>query len=122
VKPLALIEVAVKRPMFSCQRRSRTAPLLPTGFRALRFMDEQLPGIAVPTATIARLQGAADCANAAYELALEQARHALSLPRVGGVHLIDFRRDGTLSRLCTNLGISPRTEREGHAHRTAVTV
>jgi methylenetetrahydrofolate reductase (NADPH) len=96
--------------------------VLVRGARALRFMDEQVPGISVPAETVERVRGARDESEAAYELALEQARHALSLSGVRGLHLIDFRHDGALSRLCTDLGIPPRTEREAHAHRSPLTV
>jgi methylenetetrahydrofolate reductase (NADPH) len=96
--------------------------VLVRGARGLRFMDEQVPGISVPSATVERVRAASDESEATYELALEQARHALSLPGVRGLHLIDFRRDGALSRLCGNLGIPTRTEREAaRAHRSAVT-
>ena len=51
---------------------------------ALRFMNDKVPGITVPPATIARVEDAADPAEEAYQLALEQARHALSLPGIRG--------------------------------------
>jgi methylenetetrahydrofolate reductase (NADPH) len=86
--------------------------VLVRGARALRFMDEQVPGISVPAETVERVRSARDESEAAYELALEQARHALSLHGVRGLHLIDFRRDGALSQLFTDLGIPTRTERE----------
>jgi methylenetetrahydrofolate reductase (NADPH) len=103
------------------------AALLPTivlvkGARALRFMDERVPGISVPAETIARVEQAADPAEAAYELALEQAREALSLPGVRGLHLTDFRHDGALSRLCRDLGIPTKEERAAHAHRSQLAV
>jgi methylenetetrahydrofolate reductase (NADPH) len=103
------------------------AALLPTvllarGARGFEFVDRGVPGISIPAETIQRVRRASDQAEAAYELALEQARFALSLPGVRGLHLTDFRRDGSLSRLCTDLGIAPRSEREGHAHHPPVTV
>jgi len=81
-----------------------------------------VPGIFVPEETIERLRRAPDESEAAYELSLEQARFALSLPGVRGIHVADFRRDGSLSRLCTDLGIAPRSEREANAHRSPVSV
>ena len=103
------------------------AAVLPTvvlvrGARALRFMHDHVPGIDVPAATIARVEDAPDPAEAAYELVLEQARHALALPGVRGLHLTDFRHDGALSRLCRDLGLSTKEERAAHAHRTQLTV
>lgn len=87
----------------------RTA-LLPTvcltkSARALTFMDEHVPGISVPAEVRLRVEHAADPAEASYELVLEQARHALSLPGVGGIHVADFRHDGSLGRLVSDLGI-----------------
>lgn len=96
--------------------------VLVRGAKALEFMDEEVPGISVPPETIARVRDAINPSEALYELALEQARHAIALPGVRGLHLVDFRRDGALSRLCTDLGIPSRRERRSNADRTAVIV
>ena len=85
-------------------------------------MNERVPGIDVPDDTIARVENASDPSEAAYQLALEQARHALSLPGVRGLHLTDFRHDGAVSRLMRDLGIPTKEERETHAHRSPLTV
>ncbi len=98
------------------------AIVLVRGARALSFMHRQVPGIDVPPGTIARVEQANDPAEAAYQLGLEQARHALSLPGVRGLHLTDFRHDGSLSRLCHDLGIQSREERRAHAHQPQLTV
>jgi methylenetetrahydrofolate reductase (NADPH) len=98
------------------------AIVLVKGARSLTFMDERVPGIDVPAATVERVGNAADPAEAAYQLALEQARHALSLPGVRGLHLTDFRHDGSVSRLLRDLGIQPKEERDRHAHRAPLTV
>jgi methylenetetrahydrofolate reductase (NADPH) len=90
--------------------------------RALAFMRDHVPGIDVPAETIARVEQADDPGEEAYELALEQARHALSLPGVRGLHLTDFRHDGAVSRLCRDLGIPPTKERRAHAHRAPLPV
>lgn len=103
------------------------AAILPTivlvrGARALAFMDREVAGIDVPAATIARIEQADDQAEAAYQLGLEQARHALALPGVRGLHLTDFRHDGSLSRLCHDLDIPPKEERRTYEHRHQLTV
>jgi methylenetetrahydrofolate reductase (NADPH) len=85
-------------------------------------MDGRVPGIEVPAGTIAGVQQAADQEDAAYELALEQAEHALSLPGVRGLHITDFRHDGAVSRLCRDLGIPTKEERRAHAHRAQLPV
>ena len=98
------------------------AIVLVRGPRPLAFMDREVPGIDVPAETIARIERADDPAEAAYQLALEQARHALSLPGVRGLHLTDFRHDGSLSRLCTDLDMAPKEERRSDAHRSLIPV
>ena len=76
--------------------------------RPLQFMHDKVPGIDIPQGTIDRVANAADPAEAAYRLVLEQAQFALSLPGVRGLHVTDFRNDDTLSRLMTDLGRTPR--------------
>jgi methylenetetrahydrofolate reductase (NADPH) len=78
---------------------------LVSGERALRFIDEQVPGISVPAATIERVASSPAPGEEAYQLGLEQARHALSIPGVAGVHLTSFRRDNAIPRLCDDLGL-----------------
>ena len=93
--------------------------------RALRFVDEKVPGVRVPPAVIARVDAAADQQQACFELALELAAHALSLPDAAGLHLISFRKDAGIAQLCTQLGLEPRLEREkslAHAHDLVVSL
>jgi methylenetetrahydrofolate reductase (NADPH) len=85
--------------------------------RALRFVDERVPGVEVPAEVIADVEAADDQAAECFELACEQARHALSLPGVRGLHLISFRPDGAIPALCERLGIPTRAEREEHGYR-----
>jgi methylenetetrahydrofolate reductase (NADPH) len=79
--------------------------------RSLRFMDGNVFGVDVPAATIERIETASDPVAACLDLAVELAERALSLPGIGGLHLISFRRDGGVAELCTRLGIRPRAER-----------
>jgi methylenetetrahydrofolate reductase (NADPH) len=91
--------------------------------RALRFIDEKVPGIEVPRAVIERVEAAGDQQEACFDLAYEQASHALALPGVRGLHFISFRKDAGIAKLCTRLGIPPRVEREetdAHGARVAV--
>jgi methylenetetrahydrofolate reductase (NADPH) len=87
--------------------------LLPTivlvrGGRPLHFMNDKVPGIDIPAQTISRVESNADQAEAAYQLALEQAQHALAQPGVRGIHITDFRHDETIDRLMTDLGREKR--------------
>ena len=91
--------------------------------KALRFVNDKVPGIEVPAAVIDRVESAADQHEACFDLAFEQATHALSLPGVAGLHFISFRKDAGIAKLCTRLGIPPRVEREerdAHGSRVAV--
>ena len=50
------------------------------------------------------------------------ADHARSLPGVAGLHLISFRREAGIARLCERLGIPTRRERETSGYRRSVAV
>ncbi len=89
---------------------------------ALRFIDEKVPGISVPAEFIERVESADDAEEACFQVGLELARHALSLPGVAGLHLISFRREAGIARLCGELAIPTRAEREAHGYRHPVAV
>jgi methylenetetrahydrofolate reductase (NADPH) len=89
---------------------------------ALRYIDEHVPGIEVPAELIERCEGAPDPEAECFEVACELARHARSLPGVAGLHLISFRREAGIARLCQRLGIPPRSERETSGYRRPVAV
>ena len=89
---------------------------------ALRFVDEKVPGIEVPHDLIERCEQAEDPEEACFQLGLEFARHALTLPGVAGLHLISFRREAGIARLCRELGIPTRVERESSGYRHPVAV
>jgi len=90
--------------------------------KALRYIDEHVPGIEVPAALIERCERAADPEAECFEVAFELARRARSLPGVAGLHLISFRREAGIARLCERLGIPPRAERETSGYRRPVAV
>ena len=89
---------------------------------ALRFVDEKVPGISVPAEFIERCESAPNQEEACFQLGLEVARHALALPGVAGLHLISFRREAGIARLCRELGIPTRVERESSGYRHPVAV
>jgi methylenetetrahydrofolate reductase (NADPH) len=91
-----------------------TVCLTKTG-RGLTFMNDHVPGIVVPSATVQRVSTSDDPKEAAYQLVRELAEHALSLPGVAGLHITDFRHDDSVRRLTDDLAIGPRFE-EQHAH------
>jgi methylenetetrahydrofolate reductase (NADPH) len=72
--------------------------------RALHFLDERVPGVEVPGSVIGRVEESDDQERESFELAVELAEHALSLPGVAGLHLISFRPDAAVAALCERVG------------------
>ena len=89
---------------------------------ALRFMDEKVPGISIPAAVIERCENAADPEAECFEVSCELAEAARRLPGVRGLHLISFRKEAGIARLCARLGIPTREERELSGDRPRVVV
>ena len=89
---------------------------------ALRYMDEHVPGITVPQETIERCERAADSEGECFDVACGLAEHARSLPGVAGLHLISFRKEAGIARLCRRLGIPTRDERELRGNSRPVAV
>ena len=102
----AILPVHLPRPLAeraALHRRARPGDQRPRGRdRALR----------------ARADPEAEC----FEVACELADAARSLPGVRGLHLISFRKEAGIARLCSRLGIPTRHEREtiGNGSRVAV--
>ena len=90
--------------------------------RALRFIDEKVPGISVPAAVIARVEAADDQQEACFDVAYELARHAMAQPGVRGLHFISFRKDAGIAALCRRLGIPTHAERVEHGYGSPVAV
>ncbi len=90
--------------------------------KALRFIDEKVPGISVPLEVIERCERAADPEVECFEVACELADHARSLPGVRGLHLISFRKEAGIARLCRRLAIPTRRERELSGNSSPVAV
>lgn len=79
--------------------------------RALRFLDERVPGVEVPPDVIARVEDSSDPEHECFELACELAEHAMALPGVAGLHLISFRPDDAVAQLCRRVGVAPAAAR-----------
>ena len=69
-----------------------------------------------------RCESARDPEAECFDVACELADAARSLPGVRGLHLISFRKEAGIARLCARLGIPTRHEREtiGNGSRVAV--
>jgi methylenetetrahydrofolate reductase (NADPH) len=90
--------------------------------KALRYMDEKVPGISIPPAVIERCERAADPEAECFEVACELAEAARRLPGVRGLHLISFRKEAGIARLCRRLGLGTREERESLGDNPRVAV
>src|SRR5947199_7770415 len=90
--------------------------------RAVRFIDEKVPGISVPAGTIARVEAAADQQEACFDVAYELAAHAMAQPGVRGLHFISFRKDAGIAALCRRLGIPTHAERVEYGYGSPVAV
>ncbi|MFL5955025.1 MAG: methylenetetrahydrofolate reductase [Gaiellaceae bacterium] len=90
--------------------------------RSLRYIDEHVPGISVPAELIARVERSADPEAECFEIGCELADAARRIPGIRGLHLISFRREAGIARLCARLGIPTREERESSGDRPRVVV
>jgi methylenetetrahydrofolate reductase (NADPH) len=90
--------------------------------RALRFIDQKVPGISVPAAIISRVEAADDQQEACFDVAYELAAHAMAQPGVRGLHFISFRKDAGIAALCRRLGIPTHAERVEHGYGSPVAV
>ena len=76
----------------------------------------------MPHELIEHCERADDPEEACFQLGAEFAAHALAQPGVRGLHLISFRREAGIARLCRQLGIPTREERETSGYRHPVAV
>jgi methylenetetrahydrofolate reductase (NADPH) len=90
--------------------------------KGMQFVASKVPGVDVPPETVERVVRADDAEAECFEIAYELASHALAQPGVAGLHFISFRKDAGIAKLCTRLGIPPRTERELHGYSASVAV
>jgi methylenetetrahydrofolate reductase (NADPH) len=90
--------------------------------KSLRYIDEHVPGISVPAALIERVESSADPERECFEIGCELADAARRIPGVRGMHLISFRKEAGIARLCARLNIPTRAERELSGDRPRVVV
>ncbi len=90
--------------------------------KSLRYIDEHVPGISVPAVLIERVESSADPEAECFEIGCELADAARQIPGVRGLHLISFRKEAGIARLCSRLNIPTRAERELSGDRPRVVV
>jgi methylenetetrahydrofolate reductase (NADPH) len=99
-----------------CTGVAKTAPglslfpsiILVKSARVLRHMNADIPGITIAEEVMRMVENSPDQTETAYQWALAQSEHALSLPAVRGLHIIDFGHDDALVRLMTDLGVKAK--------------
>ena len=122
IDPLMGFMIEAERKGLAAQAAILPSICLVRSPSALRFIDQRVPGISVPADVIDRCERAADPEAECFEVACELADAARALPGVRGLHLISFRKEAGIARLCARLGIPTRHEREtiGNDSRVAV--
>ena len=77
--------------------------------RQARFMDEKLPGVTVPPATIAALEDAGDDAEAVgLALAVSMIDEIRNIAGIAGIHVMAMGHDRTTRALVEGAGLLPR--------------
>jgi len=77
--------------------------------RQARYMDEKLPGVAVPPAMIAALESAGDDAESAgVELAVPLIEEMRGIAGIAGIHVMAMGHDRTTRALVQRAGLLPR--------------
>jgi len=122
IDPLMGFMIEAERKGLAAQAAILPSICLVRSPSALRFIDQRVPGISVPADVIDRCERAADPEAECFEVACELADAARALPGVRGLHLISFRKEAGIARLCSRLNIPTRAERELSGDRPRVVV
>ena len=81
----------------------------PRSLRSVRFMQEHLPGVAVPDAVVGRLEAAGeDAAAEGVRLTVEIVEGLRSIPGISGVHVMGLGREATVRAVIEGAGLLPR--------------
>ena len=78
---------------------------------AARFIRAKVPGVHIPEAVIARLEGAKDPKKEGRRLCVEIIQQLREMQGVAGVHLMAFRQEEAIAEIVTDSGLSRRHDR-----------
>jgi 5,10-methylenetetrahydrofolate reductase len=73
--------------------------------RAARWMREQVPGIHIPDAVIARLEGAKNQKAEGKQICIELIQEIREVAGVAGVHVMAYRQEELVSEIITQSGV-----------------
>ncbi|MGA7539405.1 MAG: methylenetetrahydrofolate reductase [Steroidobacteraceae bacterium] len=73
--------------------------------KAAQWMRTHVPGLHIPDAVIARLEGAADAAREGRNLCIELIQEIRSVPGVSGVHVMAYRQEDSVPEIIDRSGV-----------------
>jgi 5,10-methylenetetrahydrofolate reductase len=76
--------------------------------RAARWMRGNVPGVHIPDAIVARLEGAADQRREGQRLCVELIQQIGEIPGISGVHVMAYRQEELVSEIISASGILSR--------------
>ncbi|MFO1209259.1 MAG: methylenetetrahydrofolate reductase [Amaricoccus sp.] len=77
--------------------------------KAARWMRAHVPGIHIPDAVIARLEGARNQGDEGHRLCVELIRQLRAIPGVAGVHIMAYRREHLVADIVREAGLARDT-------------
>lgn len=77
--------------------------------KAARWMRAHVPGIHIPDAVIARLEGARNQGDEGHLLCVELIRQLRAIPGVAGVHIMAYRREHLVADIVREAGLARDT-------------
>jgi 5,10-methylenetetrahydrofolate reductase len=87
--------------------------------RAARWIRTNVPGVHIPDAIIARLEGATDQRREGQRLCVELIQQISEIPGIAGVHVMAYRQEELVSKIITSSGILARRRPRRDASLTA---
>ena len=76
--------------------------------RAARWMRAHVPGVHIPDAVIARLEGAADQRREGHRLCVELIEEIAEIAGIAGIHVMAYRQEEAVAEIVAKAGILDR--------------
>ncbi|MEW6751485.1 MAG: methylenetetrahydrofolate reductase [Candidatus Latescibacterota bacterium] len=75
-----------------------------------RYMRDEVPGLLVPDAVVARMEQAKDAAEEGMKIIVEQIQEFRELPGIAGVHIMAIEGEGKVPQIVERAGLLPRPQ------------
>jgi 5,10-methylenetetrahydrofolate reductase len=82
--------------------------IVPRSWKMLDYMDQNVPGVAVPTELVQRMKDAADPRSEGIDIAVELVWAMKEIPGLRGVHLQAIEAEELLPEVIERAGLAPR--------------